>query len=98
MWMNVPVLTLAGPMHISRVGASLLTNVGLESLVTHTEDEYVEAAARLAKDPAALAAVRTGLRAKLQASPLMNQKQFATDFGNALRTMWRDWCATQPKK
>jgi len=29
---------------------------------------------------------------------LMNQRQFAADFGNALRTMWRDWCATQSQK
>jgi len=98
MWMNVPVVTLAGDMHIARVGASLLTNVGLESLVAQSEDEFVEIATRLAKDPAALAAVRTGLRGKLQASPLMNQRQFAADFGNALRTMWRDWCATQSQK
>jgi predicted O-linked N-acetylglucosamine transferase (SPINDLY family) len=96
MWMNVPVVTLAGTMHISRVGASLLTNVGLESLIANTEDQFVEIAARLARDPAALAAVRKGLRSTLQASPLMNQKQFAADFGDALRTMWRDWCATQP--
>ncbi len=92
LWMNVPVLTLAGDMHISRVGACLLTNLGLESLVANTEEEFIATAARLAGDKEALAEVRKGLRARLQASPLMDAKQFTRDFENGLRTMWRTWC------
>ena len=33
LWMGVPVVTLAGKAHVSRVGASLLTSVGLPELI-----------------------------------------------------------------
>ena len=49
-------------------------------------------AACAAGDKEALAEIRRGLRARLQASPLMDAKQFTLDFENAMRTMWRTWC------
>lgn len=42
--MGVPVITLTGPLHAARVGASLLTAAGLTELVAATPDEYVEIA------------------------------------------------------
>jgi protein O-GlcNAc transferase len=92
MWMNVPVVTMVGDMHISRVGASLLTNMGLPQLVTHTEEEFVKVASGYAHNRDALVALRKGLRARLQNSPVMDGKAFAADFGAALRGMWKQWC------
>ena len=43
MWMGVPVVTLAGDIHASRVGASVLTNVGLDELVAPSAAEFVDA-------------------------------------------------------
>ena len=57
-------------------GVSLLTNVGLAELIAQTPDDYVEVAARLAADPGRLARLRSGLRARMAASPLMDAKQF----------------------
>lgn len=92
MWMNVPVVTMMGDMHISRVGASLLTNVGLPNLIAHTEEEFVKIAAGYAQNRDSLVALRKGLRSRLQNSPVMNGKQFARDFEGALRTIWKKWC------
>ena len=39
--MGVPVITLAGSTHASRVGASLLSNIGLPELVAQSYDEYL---------------------------------------------------------
>ena len=39
--MGVPFITLAGRTHVERVGVSLLTQIGLEELVTRDEEEYV---------------------------------------------------------
>src|ERR1035437_1012063 len=50
LWMGLPVVTLAGTRHVSRVGVSLLTNVGLTELVAKDADDYVEIAAGLAGD------------------------------------------------
>ena len=41
LWMGVAVVTLRGDRHSSRVGASILTRVGLKELITASEDEYV---------------------------------------------------------
>jgi protein O-GlcNAc transferase len=92
LWMGVPVLTLAGAEHRSRVGASLLTHAGLPELVARDETGFVTTAAALAADPIRLAALRRGLRERLQASPLMDGPRHARDFGLALREMWRRCC------
>jgi protein O-GlcNAc transferase len=94
-WMNVPVVTLEGKEHISRVGASLLTNMGLPQLVAKTPEEFVAMASGYAKDLDALVALRRGLREKFRNSPVMDGKRFAAEFGASLRTMWRQWC-TRP--
>ncbi len=92
LWMGVPVLTLAGAEHRSRVGASLLSHAGLPELVAADEEGFVTTAAALATDPTRLGALRRGLRQRLQASPLMDGPRFAQDFGAALRAMWRQVC------
>ncbi len=92
LWMGVPVLTLAGKTHASRVGASLLSNVGLEELVTETKQQYVERAVQLANDLPKLADLRAGMRQRMMSSPLCDGPDFARRLGNAYREIWRQWC------
>ncbi|MCW5606371.1 MAG: tetratricopeptide repeat protein, partial [Burkholderiales bacterium] len=40
LWMGLPVVTLAGVTHVSRVGVSFLTNIGLPELVARDTDDY----------------------------------------------------------
>lgn len=87
MWMGVPVVTLAGPVHASRVGASVLAAAGLPELVAHTEDEFVEVAARLLNDAPRLAGLRTGLRERIAKSVLCDGAGFAARFGDMLRSL-----------
>ena len=93
LWMGVPTVTLAGDRHCARVGASLLTRVGLEECIAATPEDYVAIAARLAVDRARLAELRGGMRARLQASPLMDAKGFTASLEEAYRGLWRGWCA-----
>jgi len=92
LWMGVPVVTLAGRTAVSRAGATLLSNVGLERLVARTPEQYVELAAALIRDAAGLAALRRELRQRIESSPAMNARQFARDVEAAFRTAWRAWC------
>ncbi len=92
LWMGVPVVTLAGKAHVSRVGVSLLTNVGLPEMIARNEEEYVSIAARLAADLPRLAEIRRTLRDRMSASPLMNGRAFAQDMEAAYRDVWRRWC------
>jgi len=95
LWMGVPVVTLAGDRHAARVGASILTTIGLDHLIAPTADAYVAVAAQLARDRAALAVLRAGLRERVRASPLCDGAGFARAVEEAYRTVWRDWCAAQ---
>jgi protein O-GlcNAc transferase len=92
LWMGVPVVTLRGDRHASRVGASLLTQVGLTDLIADSVEAYVETAVALAGDPARLADLRHSLRPRMAASPLCDAAGFARKIEQSYRTMWRRWC------
>ena len=90
--MGVPVVTLRGDRHAGRVGASLLTQLGLTDLIAGSIEEYVEIAVALAGDPARLADLRRSLRPRMEASELCDAAAFARKIEAAYRTVWKDWC------
>ncbi|MDH5301469.1 MAG: tetratricopeptide repeat protein [Gammaproteobacteria bacterium] len=87
LWMGVPVITLAGDRHCSRVGFSLLHQVGLGELVATDENQYLTIASTLAKDSTKLTAIRQTLRQQMQNSPLMNAKGFTSALENTYEEM-----------
>jgi len=91
-WMGVPVVSLAGESHVSRVGVSLLTNVGLPELIAQTAEQYVRIAVDLANDLPRLAEIRRTLRPRMAASVLMDGPRFARDVEAAYKEMWLKWC------
>jgi predicted O-linked N-acetylglucosamine transferase (SPINDLY family) len=92
LWMGVPLITLAGDCYRSRQGSSLLARIGLDELIARTPEQYVDIAVSLARDPDRLAAIRLGLRQRLAQSAICDCSGFAQRFGNALRSVWADWC------
>jgi protein O-GlcNAc transferase len=94
LWMGAPVLTLPGEMAISRAGWSLLSCIGLGELAASSEEDYVRIAVELAGDLARLAELRSTLRARMSASPLMDAPRFARNVEAAYRFMWERWCAS----
>ncbi len=58
LWAGLPVLTLKGESYASRVGASLLTAIGLPELIAVDLADYEAKAAALAKDPHGLAELK----------------------------------------
>lgn len=76
LWMGVPIVTLAGRTHAARVGASLLTHVGLPEWIAETPDDYLRVARDAALDTSRLAALRASLREKMRASPLCDAVGF----------------------
>jgi protein O-GlcNAc transferase len=97
LWMCVPVVTQAGATHVSRVGVSLLSNVGLPELIALDPSEYVRLAVDLAKDAHRLNNLRSGLRQRMLHSPLMDAPRFARDVEAAYRQVWRNWCMSGPE-
>jgi len=92
LWMGVPVVTLVGKTVVGRAGLSQLTNLRLAELIARVPEEYVQIAAELAGDVRRLAELRSGLRLRMQTSPLMDAGRFARHVEAAYRSMWRSWC------
>ncbi|HWA24433.1 MAG TPA: hypothetical protein VG734_02075, partial [Lacunisphaera sp.] len=92
LWMGVPVVTLMGDRHVSRVSGSLLTAVGRAEWVAKDPDEYVRIAAQLANDPVALAVARAGLREQMSKSSLGDHAGQSARFAAALRQCWQSYC------
>jgi predicted O-linked N-acetylglucosamine transferase (SPINDLY family) len=91
LWMGVPVISLAGPMYVSRQGVTLLTNVGLEDLIARTADDYVEIATGLANDLARLRSLRGELRGRMRNSPLTDAARLTRHLEDAYRRMWEEY-------
>jgi predicted O-linked N-acetylglucosamine transferase (SPINDLY family) len=97
LWMGVPTLTMPGEIFASRHSLSHLNNAGLSDWSAAGTDAYVQLAVARASDLEALAALRSGLRARVKASPLCDARRFGRNLGAALssaRTPFR-WCGPQ---
>ena len=86
LWMGVPIVSLAGPRFIQRLSASMLHAVGLEELVAHSEQRYVDTAVSLARDHQRRQQLRAALRQRMAQSPLCN----ARDLAHALEKAFAD--------
>lgn len=87
LWMGVPVLTLAGDRRASRMGATILREIGLDDFVTRTPAEFVTRAVALDQDRTRLASVRGELRQRLAASRLADGAGLARSMEDAFTTM-----------
>ncbi len=92
LWMGVPVVTMAGNSHVSRVGLSLVTSVGFGELCANDVNGYVATAVKLGIDVDRIRRLRETMRQRMETSPLMDGKGFAIAMEEAYRTMWRRWC------
>ena len=83
--MGTPVLTLCGKEHRSRVGHSILNNLGLKELSTETPEGFVKQGIFLAQTPMYLNALSSSLRYLLTKSPIMQPEQFMQHYGRFTR-------------
>lgn len=83
LWAGLPLLTLPGRQFAARVGASLLTAVGLPELIAKSEADYETRALELAQSPDALAKLRAKLGQNRLKTPLFDTQKFARDLEHA---------------
>ena len=86
------MITLAGKSHASRVGVSLLSNVGLSELIAKSTEDYIKKAVTLADNLDKLQDLRANLRPLMARSPLMDATGFTRSLEAAYRKMWKRWC------
>lgn len=94
--MGVPVVVLRGNRHAARVGAAILTGLGLSQLIAASADEYHGLAVSLSRDIPRLVACHAGLRDRLASSPLADAARFADSLEDAYRTAWRRYSHGHP--
>jgi predicted O-linked N-acetylglucosamine transferase (SPINDLY family) len=90
-WMGVPVVTKVGVTVADRAGYCQLMNLNLPELIANTPEEYIDIARNLAADLPRLAVLRSGLRHRMEQSPLMNAARFTRHIEAAYRKMWKSW-------
>ncbi len=91
LYMGVPVVTLSGGVHGQNFGKSLLENLGLDSLVARSPEEYAGVATALAQDGALLRELRDGQRARMEASPLMDRRLYQEGLEDLYRGLSEAW-------
>ena len=89
--MGVPVLTLAGREHVSRVGVSLLTQVGLKDWIAVDEAAYIDCAAGWTKKPDELTTLRGRLRWQMATSLLCDTVTHTRALEATYREIWQRW-------
>jgi predicted O-linked N-acetylglucosamine transferase (SPINDLY family) len=90
LWMNVPIVTLAGRSFASRVCASLVRAAGVGELACATPEAFVAKAVELAQNPEKLAAIKAKLASGRDSCLLFDTPQLVGKLEDLYRQMWSD--------
>lgn len=91
LWAGVPVVTRLGKHFASRVGASILTEVGLAELVVRDLREYENLAVKIANDPKKLKDLKSKLTHEKLEVNLFNTRRFVRNLEEAYEKMWKEY-------
>ena len=89
--MGVPVVTLAGNWHASRVGISILARSDMDDLIATTPSNYIRIATTLANSPETIKNLRQRLRGLVVAGGLTNGPRFTKTLEKVYRQAWKNW-------
>ncbi len=90
LWMGVPVITLAGHWHASRVGISILARGKMSALIATNLSDYIDKAITLANSPDLLREYRQTLRDSLVRHGLTDGARFTNELENAYIWTWQN--------
>lgn len=93
LWAGLPVLTSTCDAFVGRMGARLLSAIGLSELVTTTPQAYEELAIELATNPEKLAAIKDKLARNRLTTPLFDTKRFIRHIEAAYTEAYRHYSA-----
>lgn len=87
LWMGVPVVSLKGDRHASRVSTGLLHNLGLNDFIAENKDQYIRICLQHYRSRERLHELRTKLRTILTESLLCNQAEYAGQFYSKITSL-----------
>ena len=91
LWAGLPVLTRIGQTFASRVGASLLSSIGLEELIANTKKEYENLAIKIATNSKILKNIKNKLEKNKINKPLFNTKLYTSNLELAYKKIYKNY-------
>lgn len=92
LWMGVPIITLYGERHASRVCSTILNAIGHPELIANTEEDYLNKATELSSDSKRIAELRHQLRDDFRNSVLMDFRSFTLNIERVYEELWAGYC------
>ena len=89
LWMGVPVLARRGDRFLAHLGEMVVRTVGLDEWIAVDDEDYLARAIAFARDLPALDRLRSGLRERVERSPLADAERFAGHLATAFEQMWQ---------
>jgi len=91
LYMGVPVITLAGDSYVSRMGVSIMNNLGYPEWIAESAVDYKTKVLEMAGNLQSIEAICDELRHKFLSSPLCNHKKFARQMEKLLFRCFRQY-------
>ena len=96
LWAGVPLLTLCGRQFSARVATSILSAAGVPELSTHSLEDYVDQAVRLAVAPNEINALKQTLRRNRSSCALFDTKTWTRDYEDLLAGAYLHGASNSP--
>ena len=90
LWMNVPVISMAGFNFNSRCGESILINSNLKNLVAKNKDDYISKVISFANDLDKLEQTRKYIFDEVLKTNTFNTKKFAANFWKSILDTYKN--------
>jgi predicted O-linked N-acetylglucosamine transferase (SPINDLY family) len=92
LWAGLPIITKIGDAYAGRMAASLLNAIGLPELITQTDEEYIQLAQNLGRNPSKLTSIKTKLAHNKLSMPLfdtpLNVRYIEEAFEKMMERYW----------
>jgi predicted O-linked N-acetylglucosamine transferase (SPINDLY family) len=95
LWMGIPILTLSGNRHASRIGQRLMLALNMPEWVALDHHDFVKKAVLFAKDRNGLDILRKNMRTRILESGISDRKQYVHSLEKIFRQLWIEWCVKQ---
>ena len=92
LYMGVPVITLLGDHHVSRVSASILNQLGMHDWIAKNQQQYIALAIEKSGSIDALKKTKINLRNQFENSTLFDNERFKKNLHRAYRNIWQNYC------
>ncbi len=98
LWVGLPLITKKGESFASKVSSSLLNSIGLEELITESDDEYEKLAIDLASDRKRLNLIKKKLVQNIKFKPLFNTDLYTLNLEKAYKKVFENHIKNLPKE